>query len=318
MGQTALVADIGGTNARFALADLGASKISAATTFSARDFASIDDAARAYLKSTRAAPQAACFAVAAPVEAERIDFTNSDWSFEKEGIRRALGLERLHIINDFYALAASVEKLGAEAFVEIKWGQGVASAPALVFGPGTGLGQALIVPTGDRRRIIATQGGHVAFAPQTEDEEFVRSVLERAHSRVSIERVLSGAGLVAVYLALAERRGVKAALAEPKSITTAAAGDSDMLARESVALFLAVLGSACGDAVLATGALGGVFLGGGILPKIAPLLKKSAFVERFLDKGRMRDYVATTPIRLIVEDGAALLGAAAALIDASH
>lgn len=318
--EPALVADIGGTNARFALAEIGGEDISVRDmqTFRAEDFESIRDAAGAYLEAVGVKPSAACFAAAGPATDAVIEFTNSPWVLDVADMKSALALERLCVINDFEALASSVRCLRPSDLLAVKPGSGDARAPILVIGPGTGLGQALIVPFGGRDRIIATEGGHVGFAPRGEEEVEVMKFIAREHPRVSIERLLSGRGLVNIHRALCARAGVPRVSLRADEISKAALTQEYPIAVKSVEMFCALLGSAAGDAVLATGARGGVVLGGGILPKIREIFLKSRFVERFLDKGRMRSYVEDVPINLIICEGAALIGAASRLREASH
>lgn len=313
MGEPLLVADIGGTNARFALADSETRAITQAQNFRAEDFETIRDAASAYLESTGAKPKAGCFAVAGPVGGEEIEFTNSHWKFRPTEIEKALKLKRFLAVNDFYALASSIHFLPGDYFVTVRSGEGDLAAPLLVIGPGTGFGQAIIVPFGERLKIIATEGGHVSFAPRTEEEIAVMRFIAREHPRVSVERLLSGRGLVNIHRALCSLSDTPRISLRADEITAAATEGTYPIAVKAVDMFCAVLGRVAGDAVLATGAQGGVVLGGGILPKIKDIFFKSDFVERFLDKGRMRDYVEIAPIRLIMKDGAALIGAAAAL-----
>jgi glucokinase len=315
-----LVADIGGTNARFALADMtrGRMFVDKAKTLRAEEFETVKDAAVAYLKSVGASPARACFAVAGPITDGVVEFTNSSWTLDIERTRRALGLETLLAVNDFAALAASVRALDKADLLPVRPGHSDSEAPILVVGPGTGLGQALIAPTNGGDKIIPTEGGHVAFAPQTDEEAAVHRFLAREHKRVSIERLLSGPGLMNIHRALSAAAGVTGEDPSAGQIADRALAGGDPLAARSVDMFCAVLGAAVGDAVLATGARGGVVLGGGILPKIQKSFMNSAFVDRFLDKGRMRDYAHGVPIDLIVREGAALLGAARLLEEKSH
>jgi glucokinase len=311
----ALVADIGGTYARFALAAPGDPPVvGVAKVYRAGDFVSVADAARAFCSEVEASPASACFAVAGPVTDDVVEFTNSPWTLDIEATRRALALDRLLAVNDFEALAASVRRLAPADLVRVKGGVAVAQAPVLVVGPGTGFGQALIVPVaGAADRIVPTEGGHVGFAPQTKAELQLLAFLAREHGRVSVERILSGPGLVNIHRALTETPGGSAAYPHADDLSRAASEGRDPLAAKALDLFFAMLGSAVGDAVLSTGARGGVVLGGGVVPKNREALSKSDFIERFLAKGRMRGYVEATPIDLIIREGAALVGAAALL-----
>jgi glucokinase len=267
-----------------------------------------------YLESVREKPTRACFAAAGPVINDEVDFSNSQWTLRKSDIAGPLGLDEFLIVNDFYALAAGVGLLRPEAYVVVKGGAPQAAAPQLVVGPGTGFGQALIVPTRDGPKIVATEGGHVAFAPRNDREIAISRFIASEHPRVSVERLLSGQGLVNIYRALCAIENVERDRLEANEITAAATDRSDPISVEAVDIFCAALGRVVGDAVLATGSRGGVFLAGGILPKIRETFLNSAFVDKFTDKGRMREYVANVPVKLIVEDGAALYGAAAALV----
>jgi glucokinase len=315
MTEPVLVADIGGTNARFALATRDKNSIITrdSQTFRAEDFETIRDAADAYLEAVTAKPKAACFAVAGPVSDDVIDFTNSPWVLDVANIKAALGLDRFMVANDFEALASSLRHLPKSDLVSVKPGVGAADAPILVIGPGTGLGQALVLPGDGCDRIIPTEGGHVGLAPGTDEEIEVMKFIAREHPRVSVERVLSGRGLVNIHRALCAIAGTPRVSLKANEITKAAMTKEYPIAVRAVEMFCELLGAVAGDAVLATGARGGVVLGGGILPKIREIFLTSQFTRRFLDKGRMRDYVERAPVDLIVNDGAALIGAAAIL-----
>lgn len=315
MAEPVLVADIGGTNARFALAVIDGAAVSVGRmhAFRAEDYESIRDAADAFLEAVREKPKSACFAVAGPITDEIVEFTNSPWALDIAKVKKQMKLDLLLAINDFEALAASVRHLAKEDFSPVKPGAGDPEAPLLVIGPGTGFGQSIIVPTSGRDRIIATEGGHVAFAPHDEEETEVLRFIAREHKRVSIERLLSGRGLVNIHRALCAVSGTARITLQADEITRAASTGELPIAAKSVDMFCAILGSAVGDAVMATGARRGVILGGGILPKVKEVLMRSRFVARFLEKGRMRDYVEAVPVDLIIRDGAALIGAASRL-----
>lgn len=315
MSGLALVADIGGTNARFALAEIdNGARLREVQKFRAEDFETVGDAAAAYLESVKEKPTLACLAVAGPVTDAAVEFTNSPWVLDIPKTKAALGLDRLTAVNDFEALAAGVRALAREDFLAVKPGPGAPGAPVLVMGPGTGLGQALIVPCGDGgERIVTTEGGHIAFAPRSDEEIAVMKFIAREHKRVSVERVLSGRGLVNIHRALCALEGVQRVSLQADEITKAARDQSLPIAVRTVAMFCGMLGAAAGDAVLATGARAGVVLGGGVLPKIRDIFLGSDFVSRFLDKGRMRAYVDAAPVDLIVGDNAALTGAAVIL-----
>ena len=318
MTDKVLVADIGGTNARFAIAEVAGSSITVRDpqTFRAEDFETVRDAADAYLEAVSDRPQRACFAVAGPVVDNGADFTNSHWRLRAAEIEKPLGLDAFLAVNDFYALAKGVGRLPEDAFLAIKDGTPDPVAPQLVIGPGTGLGQALIVPTASGEKIVPTEGGHVSFAPRTEEEFAIMKFIAREHPRVSVERLLSGRGLVNIHRALCAIADTPRISLRADEITAAATTGEYPIAVKAVDMFCELLGRVAGDAVLSTGARGGVVLGGGILPKIRDAFVKSAFVDRFTDKGRMSDYVGAAPVRLIVQEGGALYGAAAAITSA--
>lgn len=317
MAEPILVADLGGTNARFALADLsGASmKIRDSQRFRAEDFETIRDAADAYLESVQEKPAHACFAAAGPINNQEVDFTSSHWVLREGDIKGPLGLDHFLIVNDFYALAAGIAHLPQDAFIEVKPGAPIEDTPQLVIGPGTGLGQALIVPTQTGPKVVATEGGHVSFAPRSDLEFEIKKFIAREHPRVSVERLLSGRGLVNIHRALCAIEGAPRVSLQANEITNAAITGEYPIAVKAVDMFCTVLGRVTGDAVLSTGARGGVVLGGGILPKIKDKFLESDFALRFGEKGRMSSYVESVPVRMVIEDGAALYGAAAALAE---
>lgn len=317
MSDIALVADIGGTNARFAIAEYAGSSISIheMQVYRTADFETLVDAARAFLRTVRVQPANGCFAAAGPMIAGKIELTNAQWSVNADVISSMLGLSEAKVVNDFFALAAGVAYLPAAAMTNIKSGDVLSDAPRLVLGPGTGFGQALILPTEKGRKVIATEGGHVAFAPQSEDEFEIRKFIARSYPRVSVERLLSGQGLVNIYRAICTMSGEVGALSRPGEISAAAANLTDNNAVQALDVFCSVLGRVAGDAVLATGARGGVTLAGGIVPKIQDLLRTSRFTAAFVDKGRMTEYVSAVSVDLIIAENAALYGAAAILLD---
>lgn len=318
MTETVLVADIGGTNARFALAKVstGGVAVGEMEVFRAEDFETIRHAADAFLESVQVKPRRACFAVAGPITDDVVEFTNSPWVLDIRAVQAGLQLDELAVINDFAALARGVEHLTPSDYLPVKQGAGDPATPILVIGPGTGLGQSILVPSPTGRRVVATEGGHVAFAPLNEEEMEVLRFILKEHHRVSVERLLSGRGLVNIHRALCAIAGAQRVSLQADEITRAAITREFPIAVKAVDMFCAILGSTVGDAVLATGARCGVVLGGGILPKIREVFLASAFVERFLDKGRMREFVEDVPINLIVREGAALVGAAGRLREA--
>jgi len=313
-GQLALVADIGGTSARFALTDPQAEvpQLSGQRSLPCSEFASLQDAARHYLESVGERPARAAIAVASPVEEDEIRLTNRAWSFSRSGLQKSLGLDALEVLNDFGAIAWAVPVLGADDVVML---HGVRAAPpagpVTVIGPGTGLGVALL--TGDAAHgwnVASTEGGHVSFAPLDEEERQIAAWLNARYDRVSNERVLSGAGLSHIDAALAQNGGPK--LRDPAAIVDAAIAGNDPVARRALERFCAVLGSVAGDAALIHGART-VMIAGGIVPRFIPFLRNSKFRERFLAKGRIATYLEPVAIQVITHAAPGLLGAAMVL-----
>ncbi|MBX3724418.1 MAG: glucokinase [Xanthomonadales bacterium] len=316
-----LVADIGGTNARFALTDLRAEPvaISQPAALCSADFASLEQAAAHYLAQVNVRPRRAAIAVASPVGSDAVRLTNRSWTFSRRSLGSALGLDELRLLNDFGAVARAVPALQPEDCVHL-YGPDlpVLHGPVTVIGPGTGLGVAVLVGSPDEGwQVVETEGGHVSFAPLTDLEERLARWISMRHGRASTERVLSGVGLSHIDAVI---RGVEADpartaacdLRDPARIVAGALDDSDPVARQALTQFCAILGSVTADAALIHGART-VMIAGGIVPRFLPFLRASAFQERFLAKGRFSDYLASIPVRVICHPQPGLLGAAVAL-----
>lgn len=307
-----LVADIGGTHARFALAAPDG-RLSATLTLSTAAHASLVEALHAYLSRIGAvAPARAVLAVATPVTGDAIAFTNCPWHFSIAATRRALGFEHLEVINDFAALAHALPYLRGRETSALGHGRAARGAPMAVLGPGTGLGVAALVPAGAQWIALPGEGGHASFSPADEREAALLRIVWRTHAHVSAERLISGPGLSVLADALCEQRARAPLGLDAAAIATrAAAGDE--LCTEAIAVFCAMLGGFAGNVALTLGARGGVFIGGGIAPRLADVLARSAFRARFEAKGRFAPYLARIPTRLILAPTAALRGAAAVL-----
>lgn len=308
-----LVADIGGTNARFAL--VGADRQPfAEQIFAGADFPDLATAIAAYLDTRgEPRPRRAAIAVATPVTGDRIQFTNSPWSFSVETTRQKLGLERLLILNDFTALALALPLLGPNERRQVGGGTAVAEAPIGLIGPGTGLGVSGLVWSGHHWIPLQTEGGHVTFSPANEREWAIYRILRRQLDHVSPERLLSGPGLVNLYLALAELEGWPAKALAPADITERALAGSCRHCVDVLELFCGALGTAAGNLAITLGARGGVYIGGGIVIRLGDFFDRSEFRARFEAKGRFSDYLAAIPTWVITANNPALRGAAAAL-----
>ena len=310
-----LVADIGGTNARFAIARVDRRRgisLARVRRFKNADFDEPSEAARIYLEGFDGEPPTrGCVAVAAHVTSGEVRLTNSHWVLRPDELAQVLGLETLTVVNDFAAQARGAPLAPDSDRAPIHESPPDPRAPCAVLGPGTGLGLGLLVPHDAGPLVVPTEGGHAGFAPRTEEERAVARRLEESHGFVSWEHLLSGAGLVHIHQALCELDGRSRPEHRPEDITEEALADAAGMARRVVDFFCAALGSFAGDVAVMSGALGGVYLGGGILPRIRSILEASEFVERFTEHGVMTSYASAIPVWLVLSDTAPLLGAAA-------
>lgn len=311
-----LLADIGGTHVRFAFT--GRDPVEPLDTRSTRkyvvaDFPSPSDAARHYLGSVGANADEAVFAVAGRVEGDEARITNHPWTISSKRIRDALGLQSLHLVNDFAAQAMAVPLLRETDIVAIggaAWpGVQACDATYAVIGPGTGLGVGALLRRDGCDHTLQTEGGHVSFAPGTPEEIAILQSLSQEFGRVSNERLLSGAGLVNLHRTLAALAGGDPAPLKPEDITARAhIGDARCL--RAIDVFCAILGAAAGDLALTLGAWDGVFLTGGLVPQLLPWLVHPGFRQRFEHKGRFAPAMAFIPILAVIHPEPGLLGAA--------
>jgi glucokinase len=309
-----LVGDIGATNARFGLVSPDGAILhssSAADT----DSDTIEKAVRSYLAQTRslASPRIGCLAIAAPVKGDEVRMTNRPWSFSIGTLRDELGFERLEIVNDFTAVALSLPHLGAGDRLGVGGGPPVPDRPIAVLGPGSGLGTSGLIPTGMGWLPLTSEGGHMTMSPLTERESAVLEKMRRQFDHVSAERCLSGPGLINLYNALAMIDGVPAVPYTAAQITDPATAAHDPLCREATAMFCEMLGTLASNLALALGAQGGVYLAGGIVPRLGTRFVESGFRARFEAKGRFSHYLAVIPTYVVTHPLPAFLGCAAAL-----
>ncbi|HOC11058.1 MULTISPECIES: glucokinase [Thermomonas] len=316
----ALVGDIGGTNARFALVDLSAPGIELreSKSLANADFASLQHAIEHYLAGVSAQPRRAALAVACPVGSDEIRLTNRAWSFSQRELQATLGLSELRMLNDFGAVAWAIPALQADDLVTLHGTfETPLQGPISVLGPGTGLGVALLVGSPQCGwQVVETEGGHVGFAPIGDEERAISAWLTAQHGRTSTERLLCGKGLSEIDAVLrsagAETSLEMPPLRDPADVVQTALEGHDIPARQALARFCAVLGSVAGDCALIHGARS-VVIAGGIMPRFIPFLRSSAFRERFLAKGRMAALLESVPIHVITHPHPGLLGAACAL-----
>jgi glucokinase len=311
-----LLADVGGTNIRFALIGQDATRHDTGQLimplgFACTDYSGLAEAIVAYLAQTGVRPDGACFAVAGPVIGDRVSLTNSAWSFSIADMARRFSLAPLLVVNDFQALAHALPLLGPDDVVTIGPPMAEGRAAKAALGPGTGFGVAGLVPHGAQWIAVASEGGHMSFAPSDEREEAVIAYLRpRFGGLISLDRLLCGSGLVAIFEALSALAGLQAVPTGAAEITARGLAGSCPTSRATLEFFCAALGSVAGDLALVFAALGGIYLGGGIAPRLLPILANGTFRRRFEAKSREAALVAGIPSCVITRETATLIGAA--------
>jgi glucokinase len=317
----ALAGDIGGTYTRLGLFRAGKRRprLEAEETFSSIAAKGLEEIIARFIEGHRGNIGNACFGIAGPVQKGRSKTTNLPWEVVGSRIQKRFNFRRVRLINDVASTIHAVPLLKLEEFVTLNRGSAVKEGALGLVAPGTGLGQALMVWVDGRAVPIPTEGGHVDFAPTNEREMDLWRYLSRRFGHVSVERVVSGPGLSHIYSWLRESSGrpepkwLSRALNEserPKVITDAALNGKDPVCSEALDFFVSILGAVAGNLALGALTVGGVYLGGGIPPKILPRLKEGPFMKGFTNKGRFEDLVSRIPVHVILNDKAALLGAA--------
>jgi glucokinase len=319
LGLPWLVADVGGTNARFGWVSRPDGGVEHVRKLPTAGFAGPAEAAAAYLAElardagTPAGPGRAALAVATAVQGDEVRLTNSAWCFSRLQLQQALGVDTLLVLNDFEALALSLPRLKdsqVRAFGQpIRPAQGTLA----VIGPGTGLGVAGVMQTAHGWVALPGEGGHATLAPIDEFESQLLTHVRHTHTHVSAERLLSGIGLPVLYGAVATVLGHNVPAMSAEAIVERGVAGTDPLCSSTIDTFCALLGSFAGNVALTLGARGGVYIGGGIVPRLGDRFFASSFRERFEAKGRFRDYLGAIPTALVTDTLAALTGAAAAL-----
>ncbi len=318
-GALGLIADIGGTNIRIALTALngaGPVRVLEPKYFRTADFRSVLEVVQTYLSQVSEAPRCAAFALAGIVRGGQVSITNCTWDFSIDQAREELGLEQLLAVNDFEAISWALPELGREDLVNVG-GEQAASLPAsgtvVVLGPGTGLGVSALQINSGEPVVFATEGGHVGLAPGDDEEMEVLRCLQQRFGRVSYERVLSGQGLSNLYSILCALDDRESNGTSPEQITSAALSGQDDMSVRAVRLFCELLGGFAGDAALMFGAWDGVYLAGGLVTALIDPLRNGAFRQRFEDKGRFSQVLASVPTTAILRSDLGLVGAARAL-----
>ncbi|MBQ5941309.1 glucokinase [Massilia sp. AB1] len=303
-----LLADIGATHARFGL-ETAPGVLSKVAVLRCDEYSGIVpllDAYLAQIQGTRILH--AAFALANPISGDTIRMTNRDWQFSTDEVRRTLGLSTLLIVNDFTALAMALPGFQPKDLLQVGGGAPQSHAVAGLLGPGTGLGVSGVIPTMDGFVTLGSEGGHVNFAPADEREFAILQYAWREWQHVSNERLISGPGMEIIYRALAQRNGVNAPPRDAAAIVAGALEADDPLCLEVLECFCGMLGGAAANLAVTLGAFGGIFIGGGIVPRIAEWFATSPFRARFEAKGRFTDYLAQIPTYVIMTPNPALYG----------
>jgi glucokinase len=315
MASVLLIGDIGGTNARFALAGSKRPGFSQELVLHCADHASADAAIRQYLKEVGAnKPDVICLAAAGPIIEERVRFTNNPWRIAAADLKELFGISKVRLLNDFEAIAYSIPFLDKEDCLPF----GLPDAGPLgagdytvgILGPGTGLGAVGLRRKGQALIPIASEAGHAGFAPESQVQIDMLSALRERFDRVSAERFVSGPGIENIYWTLCRIHGEQRPQLKAAEIFAKANDRSDPRAAEAVQVFFEILGQVAGDFALAIGAANGIFIAGGIVPRYPDLLENSRFRTGFESKGRYRSIMERIPTRLILHEHPGLLGAA--------
>jgi glucokinase len=309
-----LIADIGGTFARFAL-ETEAGRFEHVRSLRCADHADFHAAVSSYLQQLPAglSPRHAGVAIANPVEGDQVRMTNYHWQFSIEEMRQRLGLDTLLVVNDFTALAMALPRLSGNEIRQIGGGQAHKHSVIGLLGSGSGLGVSGLIPAGEGWVALGTEGGHTSFSPRDEREIALLRHAWQHFDHVSFERLLSGPGLELMYRAMAERAGQQAEPLQAPEITQRALDGGDALCGETLELFCALLGTAAANLAVTLGALGGIYIGGGIVPRLGEYFDRSRFRQRFEDKGRFSSYLAAIPTYVITAEHATFIGASAIL-----
>lgn len=315
-----LLADIGGTNARFAL-ETGPGTVELIEVLSCAAHPTLADALKSYLacdkvRAACAVPlQHAALAIANPITGDFVRMTNHHWEFSIEALRLACGFTTLVVANDFTALARALPHLAPDQKVQIGGGTAVPNTPLGLVGAGTGLGVSGLIPCKASWTALLSEGGHVTFSPANDIEVAVLRFAWREFEHVSAERFLSGDGIELLYRAIADYKGQPAeALDAPEVSRRALAGDCP-LCEEAIEMFCSMLGTVAGNLAITLGAQGGIYIGGGIVPRLGSRFASSSFRARFEQKGRFVHYLAQVPTFVITAEYPAFLGVSAILAE---
>lgn len=315
-----LLADVGGTNARFAL-EVAPGRVELIDVLPCKSYPTLADALRAYLASPKVQAAGygkirhAAIAIANPITGDFVRMTNHHWEFSIEAMRRECAFDTLLVINDFTALARAVPHLSAAQKRQVGSGAVREGSPIGLLGAGTGLGVSGLIPTADSWTALLSEGGHVTFSPADETEVAILQFAWREYEHVSAERLMSGDGLELIYRALAHHAGQPDEKLAAADISRRALAGSDPLCGQVIDTFCGMLGTVAGNLAVTLGAQGGVYIGGGIVPRLGDRFDSSPFRERFERKGRFVNYLAQVPTFVITAEYPAFLGVSTILAE---
>ena len=308
---TRLVADVGGTNTRVALFDEASGQYRAISSYNNREFQGLEQVFEQWLAQlSEPRPSAACIAIAAALAGDQVAMVNIGWSFSRSGLARNLGLDQCRFINDFEANAYALPHLRDEHLASLHPGKPSEHQTLAVVGPGTGLGGATLRKLDGQPFAVSAEPGHAGLSPGNELEAAIFSSLLPKYGNIYSELLVSGAGLSRLYTTVTEIHGDIPLPLEPAQVSSSALDGSNEHCVLALDTFCALLGSACGDFLLHNGAFGGLYIAGGIVPRMVEYLRRSSFLERLQDKGAMRENLAEVSVKVITADHPGLIGAA--------
>ena len=311
--RTAVIGDIGGTHARFAICDIDELSVRHFAVFTTDMFSSLPEAVAHYLESIPENPDIAGFGIADPLTGERMGVENTSWSFSAEEVQKACGASKIHFVNNFEALALCLPYLNAHDRATINPGEAVEDAPLVVLGTGGEFGTATLRKVSGRPVSFSGAAGHMAFNASNDREMAILAAVADKDGYAPVQSVLSGHGIEKIHAVLAEVAGAPKPEATATDIIDLALKDEDALALDTLDCFVTILARVAGDMALLHGARGGVYLGRGITPKILKVLDSDRFRAAYRNKGKMSDEVASIPVHAILAHDAGLRGAAIAV-----
>lgn len=313
-----LSGDIGGTHCRLALARLdgGRVELERVARYRNQEHAGLDAILADFL-AAGPAPEACCLAVAGPTDGRRVAFTNLDWRVDAQVLARRFGFSRAALVNDFAAVGWGLDCLAPEQLGVLQAAEAMPGAPRVALGAGTGLGVSLCAWMGDHYRPLPSEGGHIGFAPVDAEQDRLLAFLRGRHGRVSVERILSGPGIVDLYRFRLTEAGLAdsplLAVPDPApGISAAGLDGGEVHAAAALRLFARILGQTAGDLALAARAGGGIYLAGGIAPRVLAALRAGPFLAGFRAKGRFSGWMESVPVAVVLDPDVGLKGAAVA------